>query len=117
MRTNLRGQGAGRGGCGGFSGRLGRAGAVGVAVELAGKLGLCGVVELAAEVAPDPEAAPVELVGLLAPAAPAGAIAGRVSILTVGCPDNAKVTSTVGIGPRDEGGFGLDVAVTLLTMI
>ena len=32
-------------------------------------------------------------------------------------PDNAKVTSTVGIGPRDEGGFGLDVAVTLLTMI
>ena len=26
-------------------------------------------------------------------------------------PDDAKVTSTVGIGPRSEGGFGLDVAL------
>jgi osmotically inducible protein OsmC len=26
-------------------------------------------------------------------------------------PDDAKVTSTVGIGPRSEGGFGLDIAL------
>src|ERR1700752_5520969 len=28
-------------------------------------------------------------------------------------PDDTKVTSTVGIGPRDEGGFGLDVALAV----
>jgi lipoyl-dependent peroxiredoxin len=28
-------------------------------------------------------------------------------------PDNTKVTTTVGIGPRDEGGFGLDVALAI----
>ncbi len=28
-------------------------------------------------------------------------------------PEGTKVTSTVGIGPRDEGGFGLDVALAV----
>jgi lipoyl-dependent peroxiredoxin len=28
-------------------------------------------------------------------------------------PDNTKVAATVGIGPRDEGGFGLDVALAI----
>ncbi|HEV2039365.1 MAG TPA: organic hydroperoxide resistance protein [Casimicrobiaceae bacterium] len=28
-------------------------------------------------------------------------------------PDSTKVTTTVGIGPRDEGGFGLDVALAI----
>jgi osmotically inducible protein OsmC len=28
-------------------------------------------------------------------------------------PDNATVTATVGIGPRSEGGFGLDVALAV----
>lgn len=28
-------------------------------------------------------------------------------------PDDTKVTSTVGIGPRDEGGFGLDIALAV----
>jgi len=28
-------------------------------------------------------------------------------------PADTKVTSTVGIGPRDEGGFGLDIALAI----
>ena len=28
-------------------------------------------------------------------------------------PDNASVTATVGIGPRSEGGFGIDVALKI----
>src|SRR5271154_1926495 len=29
-------------------------------------------------------------------------------------PDDAKVTATVGIGPRSEGGFGIDVQLDIL---
>ncbi len=36
-------------------------------------------------------------------------VASQESELTV--PDDAKVTATVGIGPRSEGGFGLEVAL------
>lgn len=36
-------------------------------------------------------------------------VASHSESLTVKVPDDASVTSTVGIGPRSEGGFGIDV--------